>query len=403
MTATQDLDVDGLWRIAARLLKAAPHPPDNLHVEGLRQLASALASGARNDAATLRLMQREIFAWILSWLAFAQDLERHPDIAEVPIRRPLLIAGFGRTGSTLLHNLLALDEHARAPLLWELWSPSPPPGRETADSDPRIASARRRLEDFARADPDLQRIHPMSATGPDECHWMMRHRPQAAMLYEVPAYWSWLKSLGRDALHELYAHYRLQTQHLQLHVRGEHWLSKSFSHLHYMPVLFDVFPDACVVRLHRHPCEAIPSLCSVATIYRKHLQLPFDRHEIGATILDLFGDGMRRAMNVPSADEARHIIDIRYEDLIADPIGAVRKIYQRFGYRLGDAFETRISQQVRRERAHGRARHDYALESFGLSRAQVLERCGDYLPFVERRCGALGEAPLAGTGCGSSG
>jgi len=41
----------------------------------------------------------------------------HPEIRDVPIERPVFILGFPRTGTTLLHNLLAQDPAARPPAL----------------------------------------------------------------------------------------------------------------------------------------------------------------------------------------------------------------------------------------------------------------------------------------------
>jgi hypothetical protein len=387
----RSIDIDGLWRIAARKLRTSPLPPHDLHIEGLRCLASALQSEGRYDADALPLLQREIFARILADLNFSNDLIRYPGIADVPVERPLLIAGFGRTGSTLLHNLLALDASARAPLLWELWTPSPPPHPEADATDPRIEIAQRRLDAFTRADPLIRQIHPMAARAPDECHWMMRHTPLTAMLYQVPEYWAWLKQLSDGELGELYLHYRLQVQHLQLFCRRGHWLSKATTHLHFMPALFDVFPDANVVRLHRHPCHAVPSLCSLVAGYRRLFAQRIDHREIGATILDMFVDGMRRSIAVAPQVERRHIIDIRYDDLVAAPTAVVRRIYAQFGYRYGAAFEQDMAHYIERDRTTARPRHAYTLEQFGLSRAQVLERSADYLGWVQQRCGELAE------------
>jgi len=388
----RSIDIDGLWRIAARKLRTSPlPPPSDAHIEGLRCLASALQSEGRYGADALPLLQREIFARILADLNFSSDLIRYPGIADVPVERPLLIAGFGRTGSTLLHNLLALDTRARAPLLWELWTPSPPPHPEADAADPRIEIAQRRLDAFTRADPLIRQIHPMAARAPDECHWMMRHTPLTAMLYQVPEYWAWLKQLSDGELGELYSHYRLQVQHLQLFCRRGHWLSKSSTHLHFMPVLFDVFPDANVVRLHRHPCHAVPSLCSLVASYRRLFAQRIDHREVGATILDMFVDGMRRSMAVAPQVERQHIIDIRYDDLVAAPAAVVRRIYAQFGYRYSAAFDQDMARYFERDRATARPRHTYTLEQFGLSRAQVLERSADYLAWVQQRCGELAE------------
>jgi hypothetical protein len=41
------------------------------------------------------------------------------------------------------------------------------------------------------------------------------------------------------------------------------------------------------------------------------------------------------------------------------------------------------------QRSVERPRHVYTLEQFGLSRAHVVERTGDYLRWSEARCGAL--------------
>jgi hypothetical protein len=376
------IDIDALWRVAARRLQASPAPPHDLEVEGLRCLVASLQVAGRYDAAALRIIQREIFVWIVGYLELARDLAQHPEIADVPVSRPLFITGFGRTGSTLLLNLLALDVEARAPLLWQLLAPSPPP-RPGDRTDPRIAAAQRRLDAFTQVDPRVQQIHPMAPEAPDECHWMMRHSPLTVTLYRVPEYWVWLKGLAVGDLRSLYQGYRRQVQQLQLFDRRSHWLSKAFSHLHYMPVLHDVFPDANVVRLHRHPCQAIPSLCSLVSIYRRLTTRQIDGNEIGATLLDMFTDGMDRLMRVPEPGGAARAIDIGYDELTADPVASpiavVRRLYDRFGYAYSPAFEQAMVRTLEAQRAVERPRHVYTLEQFGLSHAQVVERTGDYL------------------------
>jgi len=390
--ADQTIDIDALWRIAARRVKASPEPPRNLEVEGLRCLVSSLKVAGRYDAEALRIIQREIFVWIVNYLEFARDLARHPEIFDVPVSRPLFITGFGRTGSTLLLNLLALDAEARAPLLWQLLAPSPPP-RAGDRSDPRIAAAQRRVDVFSQVDPRVQQIHPMAPEAPDECHWMMLHSPLTVTLYRVPEYWTWLKTLALGELRSLYQGYRRQVQHLQLFDRRGHWLSKAFSHLHFMPVLYEVFPDANVVRLHRDPCQAIPSLCSLVSIYRRLTARQIDGEEIGATLLDMFVDGMDRLMRAPQPGAGAQAIDISYDKLTADPvagpIGVVRQLYDRLGYAYTPTFEQAMVGALEAQRTIERPRHVYTLEQFGLSRTHVVERAGDYLRWSEPRCGVL--------------
>jgi Sulfotransferase family len=390
----RSIDIDELWRVAARRFRGPQDAPRDVHVEGLRHLAAAVARDGRYDDDALRLLQRELFMRIVADLKLSADVGRHPDIAAVPVARPLLIAGFGRTGSTLLQHLLALDPNARTPLLWELWHLSPPPRPETRLTDPRIELAQRRLEAFTRADPSILQIHPMAARAPDECHWIMRHSPLLPMLYEAPEYWTWLKQLNAGELEQLYAHYRLQAQYLQLFCPGRHWVSKATAHLHFLPALFRVFPDARMVRLHRDPCEAIPSLCSLVTCFRRLFSSRVNHGEIGATILDMFVDNMRRSMAAPE-DRSDRIIDIQFADFVADPIAAVRRIYAQFGYPYGADFEEEMVRYLREQRIAARPRHSYALGQFGLSRAMVIERSAEYLEWVRPRCGELIDTAIA--------
>lgn len=374
-----------------RRTKAAPSIPDTLEIEGLRRLAASLATPGRYDAAALRLIQRELFLWIGACQAFEQDLARWPQVHDVPLGQPLFIVGFGRTGSTLLHGLLALDPQARAPVLWELLAPSPAT-READSVAPRIEQARRRLESFVAAEPGMLQIHPMAADAPDECHWMMRHSPLLATLYDVPEYWSWLKRLAPPELRLLYAGYRRQVQHLQLFARRGRWLGKAFSHLHFLPVLPDLFPDARIVRLHRHPGQAIPSLCSLVSIYRRVISGPTDPAAIGDLLLDMFVDGAERSMSFDMADPGR-IIDVGYDALTADPIAGplavVQHIYDAFGWPLDAAVRQAMTGHLERQASVRRPRHVYDAEGFGLSRARILDRTGHYLGWAEARCGTL--------------
>ena len=384
----RSIDIDELWRVAARKLRVPTEPPQDLYLEGLRCLASALGSKDRYNADALRLLRRELLSRILNELKFSGDISNYPGLVDVTVHRPLLIAGFGRTGSTFIHNLLALDPNARVPLLWELWNPSPPPRPETWASDPRIEIAERRLDAFTRADPSIREIHPMAAGAPDECHWMMRHSPLIPMLYQAPEYWVWLKQLSDGELSELYWHYRLQVQYLQLFCRREYWVSKATTHLHFSPVLFKVFPDARIVRLHRDPCHAVPSLCSLVAGYRRLFSRRVDCREIGGTLLDMFINHMERSMTA-TAGKADQIIDIRFEDLVADPIGTVQRIYTQLGYPYSVPFEQKMIRYLNKERAAAKPRHAYTLEQFHLSREMVMERSAEYLSWARRRCGEL--------------
>lgn len=385
--ASVGININRLLQAAQEVLQVSlPNRGDNLHLDGLTRLVAAFERRIDRTPAIQRLAKREIYVWALSHVGLERDLINRPEIADVPVTEPTFLIGFGRTGSTLLHNLLALAPAARAPRLWELWSPSPPLRPGAAEIQARIDAARQRLAYTARVAPIVALAHPMEPEAPDECQWMMRHSTLWVMLYDVPDYWAWLKSLSADDLGRLYRYYRLQVQHLQLFQRGT-WVSKGFAHLHFLPVLHDIFPDARMVRLHRDPCAAIGSLCSVARSYRSIFSTTVDPHAVGEAILDLFCDGMARSMALDRARPDAPVVDVHYEDLVADPVGTARRVHETLGTPHDAALDRAMREYLARAARTPRYRHSYGLEEFGLTRGQVLDRVGEYLGWAEEKCG----------------
>lgn len=362
-----------------------------LHLEGLKWLAESIQQDSYYDDIGRRAANYYIYNWISRYIQFERDLAAFPDIFRVPVPKPMFIIGFGRTGSTFLHHLLALDSRARAPQLWELMEPSPPPRPESYDKDPRIRRVQMHLRSKSIATPDLHKIHESdNAQAPEECLHMMWHGPHHLTLggLRAPEYSRWLGNLRVDQLEVLYKSYKLQVQHLQLFYRRGHWVSKSLTHAHFYPVLFRVFPDARIVRLHRDPCQIVPALASLIA----HLQIPYtnrvDFPELGQQVLDLFLDSMRRTMQIDSEVSPEHFIDVVFDDLTRNPIGVVREIYARLGYQYTDQHENDMRGFLQTEPVTRKYRHVYTLEQFGLSRAQIMGRSAEYLAWVEQRTGS---------------
>ena len=88
----------------------------------------------------------------------------------------------------------------------------------------------------------------------------------------------------------------------------------------------------------------------------------------------------------------RSIIDVRFDELVANPLATVRKIYTAFGYPYNADFEQRMARYLETQRAAARSRHVYAPEQFGLTRSEIIERSAEYLTWVQPRCGDLVEA-----------
>ena len=198
------------------------------------------------------------------------------EIADRQIERPLFITGLPRTGTTLLHNLLAQDPANRAPLTWEAMFPSAADGSATE----RIRKARADIQWLHRLAPGFRAIHAVDAELPQECVALMSHAflsDQFDIMYRIPGYVGWLEA---QDLRPAYEWHRRILQHLQ-DDSTRHWVLKAPAHLQSLDALLECYPDARVVQTHREPTKVLASVASLTTLLRSVFSDHIDRAEIG--------------------------------------------------------------------------------------------------------------------------
>ncbi len=316
-----------------------------------------------------RLATRHDMVRLLSnRLRMQEDRKKNPGIEEEAIRRPIIITGLPRTGTTLLHNLLALDPANRVPLTWETMYPSPPPDAITYSGDRRIAFVDGQIRWFHRLVKGFNRIHPVGARLPEECLVIFSHSflsYQFETTHRLPSYLGWLE--GQDMVPAYEMHHRL-LQHLQWRCPGQRWVLKAPAHMFDFEAMFRIYPDACVVMTHRDPIEVTASNASLTATLRSAFSNNVDPLEVGPECSRRWADAINRALffrdrNCVPADR---FLDLYYIDLIADPIGTVRKVYEHFDLPFPDEQEQKIARFVGRNPKDRFGKHRYSLENFGL-------------------------------------
>ena len=339
-----------------------------------------------------RLGIRETLVRLLSnRLQMRSLLEQHPEIRAQSVSRPLFIVGLPRTGTTLLHNLLAQDPRRRAPLLWEMWRPCPYPTGRPAEA--RLAEVRQRLAYMHRQTPQLRAIHPLSATAPEECLFLLQNTLETMVFdtqWDIPRYRAWL--LARDATHA-YRDFRRQLQILQWRMPARDWVLKSPYHMFFLDALLAAFPDACIVHTHRDPRQVGGSLCSFTGILRTLTVAEIDGHAVGAGWLDTWGTAVDRALatrrRMAEAHDAGRgtptppIHDVHYQDLRANPLATVQSIYQHFGLELTPEAAAAMERWLHQHPQHAHGVHRYSLARFGLRGEAVDERFADYVKYFD--------------------
>lgn len=326
------------------------------------------------------VFERQIIAHLSKRLRLYADRAAYPEIAEQAITAPLFVVGFPRSGTTILHSLLAADPRARSPLAWELAEPSPPPRAETFTTDPRIARSQAAIE---RLPARFRAMHAMGATLPDECNSIMQLNFQSlnfAASRPLPSYQQWL--LGSDA-GPAFALHRHVLQHLQAFVPRDWWVLKAPPHLFWLDQLFAAYPDARIVFTHRDPAQIMPSNSSLIAFIHEMAGNHPDPAELGRAETAKWKLGMEQAMRFRDArpDLAARFCDVRYADLVADPLGVAAAVYDHFAIPLTAPARAAMEAFMAANPQGKHGSHSYSASDFALD-PEAIRR--DFAPYFAR-------------------
>ncbi len=359
-----------------------------------RQPLAMLIQSCRQDArltfAGKMFVRVMIVKTLMNRLKIEKYIKDNPDILKHPIIKPMVILGLPRTGTTLLHNLLAQDPNSRFLRCWEAMAPAPPPKARRFDTDMRIWSARFLLGLKKYLSPEMSTVKPITAKGAEECIILLGHTFLSYRAFSIflnnPEYINWLKS---QDLTPVYRYYYRILQLLQWHYSKSHWVLKAPEHLINLQPLLTVFPDACLIQTHRDLTAAVPSSCSMVAVFRGSYSNFVDLADIGKTTLGWMADAIDNAMAVRKQHSAERFFDVHYQDLVRDPIETVHRIYEYFGYSCSPDMDQRMRAWLLAHPRHKKGVHRYTLSQFNLDKTHIQQRFRTYyktyqVPFAER-------------------
>jgi hypothetical protein len=306
-------------------------------------------------------------------LQLMATLRADPGVRDEPIETPLFVAGAPRTGTTILHAMLAADPAHRVPLGWELLRPVPPPDPLRSSDDPRIELADRELVLPQTVVSGLLSIHVYGGRRPKECLSAMSFAflsEEFTARYHVPSYETWLERCDMRPAYEMH---RLVLQVLQRRSGPAAWVLKSPVHLHSLPTLFEVYPDARVAVTHRDPLVMLASLTSlIATLRWAHS----DAVDFPA-IADAHARRYRASFDrlLQWTDSQRlppaQLHHSRYQDFLEDPLAVLSALYARFGRPFPDGLRAQLREALAARPAGEHGEHRYAIDDLGQGRAAL--------------------------------
>jgi NAD(P)-dependent dehydrogenase (short-subunit alcohol dehydrogenase family) len=371
------LQIDALLD-EARRRAAASDFGDGAFYEPLRVLLQALETEARLHPLGRAIMRGRLLSLLENRLYIEALCVKNPDIGRIPLQRPIVIAGLQRTGTTLLHRLLAADPRARALSGWEALRPAPLPGEGRSGTQRRRAAARLAELGLRALAPEFFAIHPVESSAPEEDILLldlafMSQSPEATL--HVPSYARWLET---QELLPAYRYLRCALQVLTWQRAGDYWVLKTPHHMEFLRELLLVFPDAIIVRTHRDPQATMGSFCSMVAHGRGIFSDEIDPREVGRHWLAKVRRMIDRANAVADGGHGAAFIDVSYYDLLRNPLGEVRRIYAHAGLTLRATAEEAMQKVLVRDVQNRYGRHVYRARDFGLSPALIEESFADY-------------------------
>ena len=303
------------------------------------------------------------------------------EIQRIPVERPIFVVGPPRTGTTLLQSLLLQDEGCRWLRPWELELAYPKEQRSWGGPDDRRRIAfDRNVAKMRKQAAAINSIHPIDS--PAEC-WQLLWASFACHTIFLffglgEAYESWADSFAASSTEPAYRFYKLQLQHLLRMQSGSHWVLKAPEHLLHVQTIFEVFPDATVVQLHRDPAEFVPSLCSLACHCQYLSVREYDPLAIGSQVMKTMERWQAQNFAQREGLANDRVIDIEYQDLVNHPAETVWSIYERSGRKPTAGMEKNVRDWLAAHHGAGRPRHTYSLGEFGLDSRKVREALNDY-------------------------
>ncbi len=333
-----------------------------------------------------RVLRSTLLRHLRNRLYVQAHLDRRAQAADTPLEAPLVITGLPRTGTSLLHNLLAQDPRHRFLPLWQALHPVPvQPGHEP-DEAALVAQAESWLERFYAGVPGFRTIHGLTPEGPEECDALLQNAFASQHfddMFDAEAYSRWFYETDLD---REYAYYALQLRLLSPgRAAHKRWVLKSPGHLGQLAALRRALPGVRIIHCHRDPPRAVASYASlILTVRRPNSGLSPER--VGEQALWRGVTAMTRALDVRARLDDDSFFDLSYADLVADPIDAVARIYQWLGARLDPVAEASMRRWLAENPSDRHGTHDYDAGFFDLPRDRVRDRFAAYLDRFEPLC-----------------
>ena len=346
----------------------------DVYLAALREIDGLHAAGVLN-------FYGQLLQLLKNRLLFTDLLRRHPEIDDIELQPPVVIAGLPRTGTTHLHNLLAAPPTFRTMPYWESVEPFPLPAEAGVEPDPRRARMDVAVAVINTVMPHFPLMHEMTTEHVHEEIQLLAN-DFSTMFFEtladVPRWRDYYHAHDQTPHYEYLAR---QLKAMQFLRGGRRWLLKSPQHLEQVPVLDRVFPGRIVVFTHRDPVPVALSMIAMITYSARMHRSPVPVHEIAEYWIDRLDHMLTALIRDRDAIGPERSIDIRFDDFMADELGVAERVYALADEPFTEPAQTAVAGYLAGHQRGRLGNVETSHEMFGLSEDGMRAR---FAPYVER-------------------
>ena len=348
----------------------------------LQALVQSINEEALLNDATLDSKRLSLIRVLCNRLLLQDEIRSNPRIEAEVIRKPIVILGLPRSGTTKLHRMIAADPAMQKLPLWKLFFPvkalTPGPG---TDIERRIAATEAAVRIIQETNPEQYAGHPMMALEPDEEYFGMELSFQAhintSSIY-TPSYERWLETQDFTNWY-IWLRKFLQYQQYVAGGAGRPWVLKAPHHLGFLPLLFRFFPDATVVHCHRDPVTTVTSFCALLGAARGKSSDHYRADEVGPYILRIYRKRMRDYLRDRAALEKTHpFVDLDYRRILTDAPRVIAECYAAADIALDPAGVAAMRAWEVANEQHKHGQHKYSLDGYGITATDIRDAFHDY-------------------------
>ena len=374
------LDADALHAKASADTGLNDFGPDDyrerldVYLAALREIDGLHAAGVVN-------FYGQLLQLLKNRLLLIDLLSRHPEIDDIELQPPVVIAGLPRTGTTHLHNLLAAPPTFRTMPYWESVEPFPLPAEAGVEPDPRRTRMDVAVGVINTVMPHFALMHEMTTDHVHEEIQLLAN-DVSTMLFEtlgdVPRWRDYYRTHDQTPHYEYLAR---QLKAMQFLRGGRRWLLKSPQHLEQVPVLDRVFPGSIVVFTHRDPVPVALSMIAMITYSARMHRSPVPVEQIADSWIDRLDEMLTALVRDRDTIGPERSIDIRFDEFMADELGVAERVYRLAGEPFTEEARTAVAGYLAGHQRGRLGNVETSYEMFGLNEDGLRAR---FAPYVER-------------------